>query len=95
MEAAVQQALYIAETSPVQALRFLDAVESTLGEVEAMPGMGHRYESTNPKLSEVNSVHVSGFRNPLIFYQVTADSIVFLHLLHGARDIASVLDEEL
>jgi plasmid stabilization system protein ParE len=95
LEAVVEQALFIGETSPIQAQRFVDALEKTLHDLEKMPRMGRPYESVIPRLNGIRVCQVTGFQNHLIFYQETEGGIVFLHLLHAARDLDPALDGEL
>ena len=93
--AIIAMAEFIGETSPAAAERFLDAIEATFAQLEVMPGMGHRYESTEPRLADVRVWAVKGFPNHLIFYRPALNGIEVLHVLHGARDLDAVLGEEL
>jgi toxin ParE1/3/4 len=95
LEALVDQALYIAEDSPTQAERLMEMVEATLRTLESSPGIGQVYESGNPRLEGLRSFRVNGFQNHLIFYKEVQGGIVFVHLLHAARDIPSVLELDL
>ena len=95
LEATAEQALYIARTSLTQAERFIDAVERTLDLLHEAPEIGRRYESEHPRLSNLQTFRVEGFPNHLLFYTVEQDGIVFVHLLHGARDIPKALHGDL
>lgn len=92
--AIIEQAAYIGEESPAAAERFLDAVESTLKHLERMPYLGSPYLSSNPRLANLRVMRVESFANHLLFYQAQANAIELVHLLHGARDINQVLQEE-
>jgi toxin ParE1/3/4 len=59
-----------------------------------MPGMGHRYESADPRLAGIRIWSVKGFPNHLIFYGPFDGGIEVIHLLHGARDIDAALTED-
>ena len=59
-----------------------------------MPGMGERRESANPRLAELRVWRVEGFEKHLIFYRPTQGGIEIVRVLHGARDIDSVLESE-
>ena len=63
-------------------------------QLEAMPGMGRRYETDNARLQDLRVWPVKGFPNHLIFYRATPNGIEVVHVLHGARDLDSALGEE-
>ena len=89
-------ALYLEEHADLTtAERFLSAAESAFSDLAAMPGMGKRRETGNPAFAELRQWPIRGFENYLIFYQPTEGGIVVVRVLHGARDIDRVLDEEL
>ena len=75
--------------------RFLDAVEATSQQIARMPGVGTRYETADPLLTEIRVCPISGFRNYLLFYRVHPDRIEILRILHGAQDIPSILRDDL
>src|SRR5713226_8246174 len=60
----------------------------------AMSGMGSLYESDEPELAGVRFFPVTRFRNYLVFYRPTTTGIEVLRVLHGARDIESLLSGE-
>jgi toxin ParE1/3/4 len=93
--AIIDMAEYIGQSSPASAERFLDATEATFEQLEAMPGIGHLYESTDARLAEIRVWPVKGFRNHLIFYRPMDQGIEVLHVLHGARDIGAAWAMEL
>ena len=93
--AIIEMAEYIGQNSPASAERFMDATEAAFEQLEAMPGMGHLYDSSNSRLAGVRVWSVKGFPNHLIFYRPFEAGIEILHLLHGARDIGAILAEEL
>lgn len=95
LEAVAEQALYIAERSYEQAERFIDAVEGTLALLHEHPGIGRRYDSEHARLKALQTFRVEGFPNHLVFYFVREGDLIFVHLLHGARDIPATLQEDL
>lgn len=95
IEAIIEQAEYIGRDSVEVSNRFMQAVQTTFDDLEAMPGMGHRYESTSPKLAGILVWAIKGFPNHLIFYRSTSDGIEIITLLHGARDILRILPDEI
>ena len=78
--------VYIGERNLDAGERFLDAVNLDLRTIGSMPGMGAICEFADPRLKDIRSLPVSGFRNYLIFYPIGTDRVEFLRLLHGARD---------
>jgi toxin ParE1/3/4 len=87
------QASYLAaEASLETALRFYDAASVTFGKIASVPGIGERWPSANPRLAELRVSRVEGFENHLIFYRPVAEGIEIVRVLHGARDIDSVLE---
>jgi toxin ParE1/3/4 len=90
----VEIADYLAQGSLAAAERFLQAAEQAFAGLAAMPGLGSPWESSNPRLQEVRTWSVPGFRKYLVFYRPTADGIDVLRVLHGARDLDAVLGED-
>jgi toxin ParE1/3/4 len=89
-----QAAYLVAEASLETALRFYDAASSTLGNVASMPGIGEQWPSANPRLSGLRVWRIEGFVKHLIFYRQVDDGIEIVRILHGARDIDTVLEAE-
>jgi toxin ParE1/3/4 len=85
---------YIADDNPDAASRFIQAVEKALERLSEMPEIGAVREFDNPRLAGVRLWPVPKFSRYLIFYQVTEDSIRILRVLHGARDIPSLFEDE-
>ena len=89
------QADYLArEASLETALRFYDAAHSTFEKMAQTPAIGERRDSANPRLAGLRVWWVEGFEKHLIFYRPTDDGVDIIRVLHGARDIDSVLDVE-
>ena len=85
---------YIAVNNPDAALRFVDTVEQAFARLSEMPEIGDLRAFANPRLAGVRVWPVPKFSRYLIFYQVTQDSIRILRVLHGARDIPSLLEND-
>jgi len=65
------QAAYLAtEASLETALRFYDAASMSFDKIASMPGIGERWQSTNPRLRELRVWRVDGFEKHLIFYRL-------------------------
>jgi toxin ParE1/3/4 len=80
------------------ASRFLELVELTFTQLAATPGMGKIVRSLWRNLGEIRQWRVKDFRDYLIFYRIQEQQVEILRLLHGARDLESILfdlDEEI
>ena len=74
--------------------RFLSQAEASFTRLADMPGLGTRYEHDHPALADVRVSPITGFRKYLVFYRSVADGIEIVRVLHGARDIQTILAEE-
>lgn len=89
------QAGYLAREAGIElALRFYDAAATSFANLAQMPGIGERWESTNPHLALLRVFRIIGFERHLVFYRPTDGGIEIVRVLHGARDLGSVLEEE-
>jgi toxin ParE1/3/4 len=77
------------------ASRFLDACEEAFRELERMPRLGRVREFHDPALKGIRTWFVKGFEKHLIFYRPTETGIEIIRVLHSARDIDRIFDEEL
>lgn len=75
------------------ALRFLEAVETVLEHIDAMPESGAPFECEDPRLSGIRHISVRGFRNHYVFYFVRPAGIDLVRVLHAKRDLSSILSE--
>lgn len=87
----VNIATYIGQDSPAAAGRFVAAVERTLRRLSDHPLAGSPYPLTHPELESVRKLSVSRFRHYLIFYRILGGEVQLLRLVHGARDIPTLL----
>jgi len=89
------EVVYLAEEAdPETAIRFFEAAHETFRALLAMPGMGRMRTLNNPRLADIRQWPVSSFEKYLIFYRGVSTGIDIVRVLHGARDIDRVLDEE-
>jgi toxin ParE1/3/4 len=88
-----ESAVYIGLDNPEAALRFLDAVESTLRLLVKNPDVGPARTFDGNNLSGFRSFPVKGFDKHLVFYRPTEHGIEVLRVLHGARDLGAIFDE--
>jgi toxin ParE1/3/4 len=85
---------YIGERSRSAGHRFYDAVQQAVQQLGAMPELGGRCEFSHPRLSGLRMWSIRGFEKYLIFYLPTDQGIAVVRVLHGARDIESILEQE-
>lgn len=88
-----EQAAYLQRESPRVAIRFLEAADAAFASLAERPTIGRVYDPDNPRLAGVRTFLISGFPH-LIFYRPLDDGIEVLRVLHGARDLPRVLQEE-
>ncbi len=84
---------YLASHSLAVAARFFDRVDETLQLVSSRASPGMLFVSPNSRLSDFRWTKVRDFPNHLIFFRVVGDELHVVRILHGARDIESILGE--
>jgi toxin ParE1/3/4 len=90
----MEHADYIAQNSMDASDRFLKATDKALRQIAEMPGIGASRDFHNPELAGLRVWPVPGFRRYLIFYRATEDQIEIIRVLHSARDIRAIFEEE-
>jgi toxin ParE1/3/4 len=58
------------------------------------PYVGRAYDSGTNSVTELRRLPINDFEKYLIFYRVRPKRIEVVRVLHGARDIDSILAEE-
>jgi len=76
------------------AQKFLDACDATFWFLAENRFVGTTRNFNNPLLGEVRMWRVKNFENYLIFYQPMTDSIIILHVVHGAKNYNLLFEEE-
>jgi toxin ParE1/3/4 len=84
---------FIAEDNVDAAIRYLRAANTAMQSLGDHPTRGSLYRTTNPKLKGLRRLAVPGFKNYLIFYYDRPTHVEIVRVLHGARDIPSILSE--
>lgn len=87
----IEYAEYLSKDSLDTALRFLDAVESTFIFVAKNPEIGALCKFKSSQAKHVRFWAIKGFEKHLMFYQPLSDGIEVARVLHGARDLESIL----
>ena len=86
---------FVREGSPSSARRFREQAEATFQLLADRPGMGTRYEASDPAFGKVRYFPLpSRFKTYLVFYRPLADGIEVARVLHGARDIPGILADD-
>lgn len=73
--------------------RFLDAAEEAFRFLADFPEAGSPKDFTSPRLQGLRSWRVKGFEKLLIFYRPSPNAIYIVRVIHGARDIPTLLEE--
>lgn len=84
----------IAQDNVQAAERVLAAVEETFERLREMPGIGRRWESDSPRTADLRVTTIPKYRNYLVFYRALPDAVEIVRVLHGARDIARIIERE-
>lgn len=80
------------EAGAAMAVRFLAAVESATQMLAARPGIGRLCGFSGRISSRFRQWPVPGFENWPIFYIPYPNKVDIVRVLHGARDLASILE---
>jgi toxin ParE1/3/4 len=76
----------MAQSSVDAARRFYRAIQQAILFLMENPEAGGVQETTQAEYAGMRVWQVPGFRNHLIYYRATADSIEVFRLIHAARD---------
>ena len=90
----VELATYLGKDNVTAANRFLDACEATFEFLLNSPQIGAIYRTKNPRLVDLRVFRVKGFPNHLTFYLERANGIEIVRVVHGARDLDALLQDE-
>lgn len=82
------------QTSLEVALRYDDAAAETFAFLARNPGVGALRETKEPTLGGIRVWRVTGFENHLVFYRPIQNGVEIVRVLHGHRDLDSLLGPE-
>lgn len=82
---------YIHENNPDAALRFLEAIDSTVEGLSLQPLKGRLRRFRGRDLKNIRSWRVNDFENYLIFYRFAGERLEILRIKHGAMDFPQAL----
>ncbi len=89
-----EQLVYLAKQDQHIATRFLDSVERTCQLLAESPDRGFRWDQDNAIDRGIHVWSVQGFPKVLVFYRPIEQGVEIIRVLHGARDIAALLEKE-
>ena len=76
------------------ARHFREEAERSFNTLASMPHMGARYEAAQEIWDDIRFFPVLRFPKYLIFYRPLEDGVEIMRVLHGARDIVGLFEEE-
>ncbi|GAB1540695.1 type II toxin-antitoxin system RelE/ParE family toxin [Scytonema sp. NUACC21] len=85
---------YIAQDNYDAALKFFDAIRLTFSQLAKTPGIGSSCKSINSRLVDMRRWAVKGFERYLIFYLYTDEYVEVVRVIHAARNISAIFEEE-
>lgn len=88
-----EQAVHLGLESTSASERYQRAVAVAIETLAERPSLGRLREFATDSLAGIRSLPVPGFRNYLIFYRIQGDQLEIIRVLHGARDLESILEE--
>jgi toxin ParE1/3/4 len=91
----VEQYLYLEDEAGVEvAERYYAAIEETFNRLVRYPLSGSPCDFAVTRLGGLHRAPVAGFPAYLIFYLPRAEGVEIVRVLHGARDIGSLLQQD-
>jgi toxin ParE1/3/4 len=85
--------VYIGEDNLDAADRFLTAAEVAFEKLASMPHIGRSWQSEAPRLENVRVWPISNWKY-LVFYEPVESGIDVIRVLHGAQDVAAIIEAE-
>ena len=89
-----QHAWYVDQFAYRAAERFVDSVRTSTETIADNPKIGTGVEAANPRLQGLRSWPVKGYEAIRIYYLETKTTIDVVRILHGFRDVESLLKGE-
>jgi toxin ParE1/3/4 len=85
---------WFADRSLATALRFSTAAGVALSRLAGSPWIGHPHMPEDPFLRPIRTWPVPGFEAVRVYYLATEAKIDVIRIIHGARDVPAILEEE-
>ena len=73
---------------------FLAAVQNAIQQICRRPGIGSSKVLNHPVLEGLRSASIKGFAAIRVYYLNSEKALRVIRILHGKRDIASILENE-
>jgi toxin ParE1/3/4 len=89
-----EQLVYLARRSHSLAARFLESLEQTFVILTESPDRGFCWDDDSRSERSIRVCSVRGFPNVLVFYRPIENGVEIIRVLHGARDISTILDSD-
>jgi toxin ParE1/3/4 len=89
-----EHAAFIARDNLEAGRRFYDAAAQAFEQLAMMPEMGSPRIFRNPVLAGIRLWRIPGYEHHLIFYRPIQNGIEVIRVLHSARDIDGILEQE-
>lgn len=88
-------ATYIADNNMDISDNFLVAAETTFQQLGNFPQLGKSCQFNHPELAGIRQKAIKGFNNYLVFYRLIQDGVEIIRIIHGTRDIQTILESDL
>jgi toxin ParE1/3/4 len=85
--------LHIGADNPDAAERVFTAIEQSERALAANPGIGRRWEPSDPRMEGLRVYPVSPYRNYLILYRVVSREVHIYRVVHGSRAPQKIVDD--
>ena len=95
IEDIAEHADHIAELNLTVALRFLDAIESTVDLLCQFPEAGGAVPASRPEAQGLRAKLVSGFGNYIVLYFVTIETIDIVRVVRGEQELDQIAVQRL
>ena len=90
----IEIATYIGENNLDASDDFLVVSEKTFKQLGTFPKMGKLCQFSHPKLTQIRQQRIKEFKKYLIFYRFTDNEVEILRVIHGVRDIETILIDD-
>ena len=90
----VDTTYYLAERSADAAAKFYGCVRHSTKRLAAMPELGTVTQMEDQRTKSIRIWPVKDFPNHLIFYQIEAEELVVICVLHGSTDYESLFQSQ-
>ena len=90
----LRSAWYTNKGGPALAIRFIDALEATVDNLELNPSRGRKPFPRDPQLTDLHAILLERpFQRLILFYRFTDEALTLERLIHGARDLPQRIRE--